>query len=170
MSWSILSTIICSTRYSSINGKLISLSSDLTCNTMILLFIIILMLMSCICSCLLTLALALFLSSLLVYRKFLLLYLIIVYISSFILIHASQTSCASRQWFSKAIILKNCGCCSRSNTLLTVLSLLIPILFYFQLLPTRGHLNVTLIFAAQLVTWNWRQVKWSRSSSRLLDL
>ena len=140
MSWSILSTIICSTRYSSINGKLISLSSDLTCNTMILLSINILMLMSCICSCLLTLALAL--SSLLVYRKFLLLYLIIVYISSFILIHASQTSCASRQWFSKAIILKNCGCCSRSNTLLTVLSLLIPILFDFQLLPTNGIRSV----------------------------
>jgi len=140
MSWSILSTIICSTRYSSINGKLISLSSNLTCNTMILLSINILMLMSCICSCLLTLALAL--SSLLVYRKFLLLYLIIVYISSFILIHASQTSCASRQWFSKAIILKNCGCCSRSNTLLTVLSLLIPILFDFQLLPTNGIRSV----------------------------
>ena len=140
MSWSILSTIICSTRYSSINGKLISLSSNLTCNTMILLSINILMLMSCICSCLLTLALAL--SSLLVYRKFLLLYLIIVYISSFILIHASQTSCASRQWFSKAIILKNCRCCSRSNTLLTVLSLLIPILFDFQLLPTNGIRSV----------------------------
>ena len=140
MSLSILSTIICSTRYSSISCKLISLSSDLTCNTMILLSIIILMLVSWICGCLLTLALAL--SSLLVYRKFLLLYLIIVYISSFILFHASQTRCASRHWFSKAIILKYCGCCSRSNTLLTVLRLLIPILFDFQLLPTNSIRSV----------------------------
>ena len=87
MSLTILSSIISITCQSSISSKLISLSSNLTGNAMILLSIIILMPMTRICGCLLTLTLAL--SSLLVYLKFLLLYLIIVYISSFILFHAS---------------------------------------------------------------------------------
>jgi len=141
MSLSILSTIIRIICQSSISSKLISLSSNLTRNTMILLSIIVFMLMRWISGCLLTLALRL--SSLLVYLKFLLLYLIIVNICSFILFHASQTWCASRHWFSKAIVLKNCGCCSGSNTLLTSLCwLLVPILFDFQLLPTNGIRSV----------------------------
>ena len=140
MSLSILSTIISIICQSSISSKLISLSSNLTRNTMILLSIIILMLMWWISGCLLTLAL--WLSSLLVYLKFLLLYLIIVNICSFVLFHAPQTWCASRHWFSKAIVLKNCGCCSGSNTLLTSLCLLVPILFDFQLLPTNGIRSV----------------------------
>jgi len=140
MSLSILSTIICIICQSSISSKLISLSSNLTRNTMILLSIVILMLMWWISGGLLTLAL--WLSSLLVYLKFLLLYLIIVNICSFVLFHASQTWCASRHWFSKAIVLKNCGCCSGSNTLLTSLCLLVPILFDFQLLPTNGIRSV----------------------------
>ena len=140
MSLSILSTIIYIICQSSISSKLISLSSNLTRNTMILLSIVILMLMWWISGGLLTLAL--WLSSLLVYLKFLLLYLIIVNICSFVLFHASQTWCASRHWFSKAIVLKNCGCCSGSNTLLTSLCLLVPILFDFQLLPTNGIRSV----------------------------
>ena len=140
MSLSILSTIICIICQSSISSKLISLSSNLTRNTMILLSIVILMLMWWISGGLLTLAL--WLSSLLVYLKFLLLYLIIVNICSFVLFHASQTWCASRHWFSKAIVLKNRGCCSGSNTLLTSLCLLVPILFDFQLLPTNGIRSV----------------------------
>ena len=68
MSLSILSTIICIICQSSISSKLISLSSNLTRNTMILLSIVILMLMWWISGCLLTLAL--WLSSLLVYLKF----------------------------------------------------------------------------------------------------
>ena len=140
MSLSILSTIIYIICQSSISSKLISLSSNLTRNTMILLSIVILMLMWWISGGLLTLAL--WLSSLLVYLKFLLLYLIIVNICSFVLFHASQTWCASRHWLSKAIVLKNCGCSSGSNTLLTSLCLLVPILFDFQLLPTNGIRSV----------------------------
>ena len=140
MLWlSILSTIICIICQSSVSSKLISLSSNLARNTMILLSVIILMLMRWILRSMLTLALRL--SSLLVCLKFLLLYLIIVNISSFVLFHTSQTRCTSRHWFSETIILKNCGCCGGTNTLLTSW-LLVPILFDLQLLPTDGIRSV----------------------------